>query len=536
MNRKIAMMTVAAVGTGMLAFAADPENPGKLVAAPVEGRGSYRVEHLGKSIDQMIYEFMESENIPGMTLAIVQAPYIPRVVGYGVANPETGQLASSRTLWAAGPISQAYAAVAVMQLFEQDKLKLDAPISEYLNDLPDAWRKITVFQLLQHASGLADYRDSPNFRHDREFTPAELIAMVAKTPLIFQPGTDVKQSATNFLLLAEIVEKTSGRSYHDFVTENQINRLGLLRTMFKEDFSKLANEKITQENPKHVLFTKDGKYIDPAEPASGTVGVADGVAVAAPFFSGTLKGFGDIWASAEDISFWDIGLAGGILISKPENRALIYQPTKLANGKIVPAMAGWQFQRHKGLMDIKGSVPGYSAFLSRFTAPDELVCVTLMCNKEGVDLSNLARRVASAFGKKLASGVDDNLFYTQESIFDVPQTVARLEAELKKRDIPVFAKFDHAQNAEKADLSLAPSTVLVFGAPAVGTKLMQANPAIALELPLRIAVWQDAQGSVWVTAPRMDIVAARYGLESDPVIGNMERLLEQLVALSANLY
>lgn len=61
--------------------------------------------------------------------------------------------------------------------------------------------------------------------------------MVAKTPLAFEPGTDVKLSATNFLLLAQIVEKAAGQSYHDFVTENQIRYLGLRRTMFREDFS-----------------------------------------------------------------------------------------------------------------------------------------------------------------------------------------------------------------------------------------------------------------------------------------------------------
>ncbi|MDD4818178.1 MAG: serine hydrolase [Victivallaceae bacterium] len=508
----------------------------KKLTIPTEGRGNARVEHLGKSIDRMIYEFMAKEDIPGMTLAIVQAPYIPRVVGYGVANAETGQLASSKTIWPAGPISQAYNAVAVMQLFERGKLELDAPISKYLDNLPEAWRGVTVFQLLQHSSGIADYRDNRNFSFQKDFTPGELVALAAEAPLSFQPGTDVRQSATNFLLLAQVVEKTSGQSYHDFVTVNQIEYLGLRRTVFQEDFSKLANEKLTPESPRHVLFTREGKYIDPAEPAVGTMNTPDGLSAAPPLHSGTLKGFSDIWASAEDVSTWDIGLAGGILIQKPENRALIYQPTKLASGKVVPAMAGWQFQHHKGLMDIKGSVPGYSAFLSRFTAADELVCVTLMCNKEGVDLSNLARRVASAFGNKLASGVDDNLFYTQESIFDLPQTVVRLENALKERNIPVFAKIDHAGNAREVNLTLAPSTVLIFGSPEIGTKLMQENPAMALELPLRIAVWQDAGGSVWVTAPQIDQTAEKYGITDKKIVGGMQKLLEKLVYSAANLY
>ena len=55
---------------------------------PQAGRGNVHVAYQGKAIDQMIYEFMEEQGIPGMTLAIVQAPYIPRVVGYGVTDFE----------------------------------------------------------------------------------------------------------------------------------------------------------------------------------------------------------------------------------------------------------------------------------------------------------------------------------------------------------------------------------------------------------------------------------------------------------------
>jgi len=306
--------------------------------------------------------------------------------------------------------------------------------------------------------------------------------------------------------------------------------------MFQEDFTGLANEKITPENKRHTLFTKEIRYIDPAEPAAGTVRNPEGLIPSIPLRSGMFKGFGDIWASAEDISTWDIALAGGILIQKPENRALIYKPTRLADGKTVPAMAGWQFQSHKGLMDIKGSIPGYSAFLSRFTDPSELVCVTLMANREGVDFSNLARRIASAFGPTMASGVNDNALYAQESIFSVSETVARLEAELSRLKIPVFAKFDHGANAKGVNLELPPSVVVVFGAPAVGTKLMQANPAVALELPLRIAVWQDADGSVWAAFPRMSAIAGRYGLQDNPVAAKMQDFLEKLVHKAADLY
>ena len=79
-------------------------------------RGSADVSYLGQSVDSMIWEFMKEKGIPGLTLAIVQAPYIPRVVGYGLSDRGERRLASANTMWPTGPISQAFAAVAVMQL------------------------------------------------------------------------------------------------------------------------------------------------------------------------------------------------------------------------------------------------------------------------------------------------------------------------------------------------------------------------------------------------------------------------------------
>lgn len=109
-------------------------------------------------------------------------------------------------------------------------------------------------------------------------------------------------------------------------------------------------------------------------------------------------------------------------------------------------------------MDIRGSVPGYSSFLSRFTHPVELVCVTLLANKEGVDVINLGRRIAGAFGDLLSTNYDDNKLYLFEGQFPAEDTVRRLENILKEREIPVFAKFDHSRNAEEAGLFLRPTT------------------------------------------------------------------------------
>ena len=168
--------------------------------------------------------------------------------------------------------------------------------------------------------------------------------------------------------------------------KNQIEYLGLEHTAFAEDLSNFYCENLDESAGTHQLFKHNKMYINPSEPAKSYTSEDEEIL---PITSSALRGFSDIWASAQDISFWDIALAGSALIHSPENRAIVYSAWQLPDGRSVPAFAGWQFYSHRGFMDIKGSVPGYSSYLSRFTDPAELVCVTLLANKDGVDFTNL---------------------------------------------------------------------------------------------------------------------------------------------------
>lgn len=123
---------------------------------------------------------------------------------------------------------------------------------------------------------------------------------------------------------------------------------------------------------------------------------------------------------------------------------------------------------------------------------------------------------------------------TFASPFTVEATMQRIKSNLEKMNVPVFALFDHAKNAEAVGMELRPTQVIVFGAPAVGTKLMQRDQRIALELPLKIAVWQDAEGKVWASFKDMRKLAAEYQMENHPVVGKMQTMLEELVKKSTD--
>ena len=392
----------------------------------------------GKTIDQRIAEFMAANDVPGLAMAIVQAPLPARSAGYGRAGLAHDSSASTRTMWAIGPMTQGFTAVAVLQLQEAGKLDVHDPIDRHLSALPPASARITILDLLQHASGIPDYRSAGAFKEGHPYLPAELLGLAASLPVQFQPGAEVRQSATNFALLGMIVERAAGMSYHDFVWRGQIEPLGLRATQFVEDFARKAfrDRSGAAGGKLHTRFTWES-VINPIEPATGYRTSASGLVVVDADASANLFAFASLWSSAEDISAWDVALAGGILVKEPANRALIYKPTTLANGTVVPAMAGWEFTKHPGFMEIKGSAPGFSAYLSRFTDPADLVCVTLLANKQGLDLTTLARDIADAYKRGLGAGQTNDKFVAQESKWSVDQTVARLELALKAQKVPI---------------------------------------------------------------------------------------------------
>jgi uncharacterized protein (DUF302 family) len=81
----------------------------------------------------------------------------------------------------------------------------------------------------------------------------------------------------------------------------------------------------------------------------------------------------------------------------------------------------------------------------------------------------------------------------------VEQTVDRLKNILQSKGVMLFAVIDHSGEAEKVGMKMSPTKLLIFGSPKAGTPLMLAAPSIAIDLPLKILVWEDAQGKVWVS-------------------------------------
>ncbi len=114
-----------------------------------------------------------------------------------------------------------------------------------------------------------------------------------------------------------------------------------------------------------------------------------------------------------------------------------------------------------------------------------------------------------------------------QSDFSVAETGDRLEAALAERDLNVFARIDHAANADSVDLELRDTELVIFGNPNVGTQLMQCNQSAAIDLPQKMLIWEDETGQTWLAYNSPIYLLERHALsDCEPVINRIGEVLE----------
>lgn len=104
---------------------------------------------------------------------------------------------------------------------------------------------------------------------------------------------------------------------------------------------------------------------------------------------------------------------------------------------------------------------------------------------------------------------------TKPSNHSVDQTVEKLKNILQAKGVTLFALVDHSGEAARAGLTMPNTKLLIFGSPKAGTPLMLAAPRVAIDLPLKILVWEDTQGKSWVSYNSPDYLKERHGLPKD---------------------
>jgi CubicO group peptidase (beta-lactamase class C family) len=219
--RRLILRTVAVGGALALALALFADRPGRRNSDPDRTSQSDGFEE----IDAYVERQMRRLNMPGVALAIVESDKIVHLRGFGKARPG-GEAPTPLTPFVIGSTTKSFTALAVMQLVEDGKVELDAPVQRYLPWFrvadPQASARITVRHLLNQTSGLpplsgarplADFDDSPGAseRQARALSTLELTRPV---------GSEFQYSNMNYNLLGLIVEAASGESYEAYVQDH----------------------------------------------------------------------------------------------------------------------------------------------------------------------------------------------------------------------------------------------------------------------------------------------------------------------------
>ncbi|HYI10057.1 MAG TPA: serine hydrolase domain-containing protein [Thermoanaerobaculia bacterium] len=158
--------------------------------------------------------------------------------GYGYANLEHLVRNSPETRFEIASLTKAFTAFAVHELARQGKVRLDAPMCAYVEACPEAWKGVTVAQLVHHTSGIPDYEEAQEMGSEAYYTSLmrddsakASVEWARAKPLDFVPGSKSKYSNTGYLILGFILERVSGKRYEELLREVIFTPLQMTSTM-----------------------------------------------------------------------------------------------------------------------------------------------------------------------------------------------------------------------------------------------------------------------------------------------------------------
>ncbi len=197
--------------------------------SPVQpnGRGRLSRGAIVQQLDAYLRKVSAADMFSGVVLLAKDGnPIVSKA--YGVSNKSPNAANTVDTKFGLASMSKMFTGVAVVQLAQQGKLSFDDPLGKLIPDYPNklAAAKVTIHHLLTHTSGMGDYMDKEEFFTARELAGgrfeslADYFPFFANDLLLFEPGKQFQYSNSGFIVLGAIIEKVSGQSYFDYVTEH----------------------------------------------------------------------------------------------------------------------------------------------------------------------------------------------------------------------------------------------------------------------------------------------------------------------------
>ena len=344
---------------------------------------------LVKKIEEAIAGEQARLKIPALSVAIATGGQLRYSRGFGMADLENSVPAKSTTLYRTASIAKPITATALMQLAEQGKIDLDAPIQKYCPAFPEKPWQVTARQLLGHLAGIRHYKtpvEAVGTNH--YFTIGDSLNIFKDEPLLHEPGTKYNYTTYGFSVLGCAIEGVSGKSYADYLGEHIFKPSGMQRTRIDHHFILAADRASGYQR------LSQGTYDQ--LPSSLKAQVAPGAIVNASMHDTSMKiPGGGLLSTPGDLVNFVLALHGGKLVKK-ETLDQMWTSQKTKDGKETGYGMGWEV-RQEGpikLVSHSGGQAGASCLLTY--SPDNRIVIAIMTNLQGAGLDALAKGIADA--------------------------------------------------------------------------------------------------------------------------------------------
>ena len=325
---------------------------------------------------QLIQQTMKEQRIPGLQIAIIKDDQIVLSESYGLANVENRVPITKTTLLPINSATKSFTGVAMMQLAEAGLADLDAPVSRYLDDLPEAWRSVRVRQLLAHTSGLPDIVDQQGLIGGK--SEVDAWKAVKALPMAAPTGERFAYNQANYGLLAQIIAKQTKMPYERYIAQRQFAVASMRSTTFGDSYDLVPNAA--------TMYSYFPRKTD---------SVGDDERLSHWFYDiprGLWAG-GGIQTTADELARWIIALSSGRLISAA-NVQNMWVPEQLSSGADGSWAAGWPVLAAPPARQVAGIGGARAAFI---VYPDDGLAIIVLTNLVGSNPERFIPKIAEFY-------------------------------------------------------------------------------------------------------------------------------------------
>jgi CubicO group peptidase (beta-lactamase class C family) len=328
-------------------------------------------------IDTLIARMGLSSETPGGVVGIIKDGKLIFEKAYGLANFETKEPNKTSTLFNIGSVSKQFTAAAILLQAKEKKLSLKDDIRKYLPDFPDYGYTITIGNLIHHTSGIRSFdvlRMMAGILYSKETHEEDYGLIIRQKSLNFKPGDEYLYSGSGYVLLAKIIEKTSGMKFSKFIEERIFRPIGMYQTFI-------------YDNPDKIIKNSAAGHIWGGEEKFKKSG----------YLNITFVGAGNEYSCIEDFLQWDNNFYKNKLGDWDFNKEMTTLTT-LNNGDTCNYAFGLEISEHNGLNTIShgGGTGDFSA--QYIQIPSEKFAVVCLFNIPA-DVTGLAYKITDLFVK-----------------------------------------------------------------------------------------------------------------------------------------